>query len=182
SFAAPALAMVTTLLAAALTLPVYPEGMPSWYNLFLATAGTACLVRYLRTRSPVWLFLAGVAGGVSILFKIVGLYFVAGALLFLLYLETRERSEEPRGSDAAYRVVAALGCTVVAFAALWVVISGSQPVGLLHFAVPPLAAVGVVSLRLTRESGRTSAARFRSLARRALPLVAGVAAPVVAYL
>jgi len=39
--AGPALAATTTFLAAAISLPVYPEGMPSWYNLFFATAGAA---------------------------------------------------------------------------------------------------------------------------------------------
>ncbi|MGE0160354.1 MAG: ArnT family glycosyltransferase [Gemmatimonadales bacterium] len=182
SFAGPTLAAVTTLLAASITLPVYPEGMPSWYNLFLATAGTASLVRYLRGGGRVWLVLAGVAGGVSILFKIVGLYYVAGALLFLLHLETREPSERSTDSDAAYRVVMAVACMVLAFAALYVVVSGSGPVGLLHFAVPPLVAVVAVSLRLTRESGRTSAARFRALARTVGPFKLGVAVPVGLFL
>jgi hypothetical protein len=180
--ARPALATVTTLLAGAITLPVYPEGMPSWYNLFLATAGVACLLAYLRSRSTLWLVLAGVAGGVSILFKIVGLYYVGGALLFLAYLESEERGAQGTASDVVYRVTAAVACNVIGLAALYVVTAGSGPIGLLHFAVPPLAAVAVVAARLTRESGRSSGERFRSLTSTTLPFLAGVAAPVVVFM
>lgn len=182
SFAGPALAAASTLMAASLTLPVYPEGMPSWYNLYLATAGVACLLRYLRDRRALWLVLAGAAGGVSILFKVVGLYYVAGALLFLLYLETTDEAGEAPEADASYRVAAALACMVFAFAALYVVAIGGGAVGLLHFAVPPLAAVTVVASRLTHETGRSSADRFRSMSRTAVPLIVGVAAPVALFL
>jgi len=184
SFASPLLSALATVLAAAITLPVYPEGVPSWYNLFLATAGAACLLRHMRGGSALWVFLAGVAGGLSILFKIVGLYYVAGALLFLVYLETRERSVEgggSSGSDSVYRVAAALACTVLAFAALYVVTLASGGRGLLHFGLPPLAVVAVVASRLTRESGRASRARFGALARTAVPLVLGVLAPVALF-
>ncbi|HSM61653.1 MAG TPA: hypothetical protein VK849_12680, partial [Longimicrobiales bacterium] len=60
------LAALATLLAASWTLPVYAEGMPSWYNLFLATFGALALLRFHDTRHARWLFLAGVAGGLSI--------------------------------------------------------------------------------------------------------------------
>ena len=182
SFAGPALAAASTLLAASLTLPVYPEGMPSWYNLFFATAGVASLLRYLRDRRALWLVLAGAAGGVSILFKVVGLYYVAGALLFLLYLETTDEAGEAPGADASYRVAAALACMVLALAALYVVTIGGGALGLLHFAAPPLAAVTVVASRLTNETGRSSADRFRSLFRTGVPLILGVAAPVALFL
>ena len=182
SFTGPALAAASTILAASLTLPVYPEGMPSWYNLYFATAGVACLVRYLRDRRAHWLVLAGVAGGVSILFKVVGLYYVAGALLFLLYLETTDEAGDTPGADAPYRVAAALACMVLALAALYVVTVGGGAIGLLHFAVPPLAAVTVVASRLTNETRRSSGDRFRSLSRTAIPLILGVATPVALFL
>src|SRR5450755_146269 len=83
-----------TLLAVAWSYPNYPAAMPSWYNLFFATFGAAALLRYLEVRTRRWLFVAGVCGGASILIKVIGAYYVAGALLFLAFLEQSERSEE----------------------------------------------------------------------------------------
>ena len=68
--------------------------MPSWYNLFFATAGIGAFYRYLE--SPRWgrSLLAGISGGLSCVFKIVGIYFVAAGFLFLLFLEqSRPRPE-----------------------------------------------------------------------------------------
>jgi hypothetical protein len=181
-FTRPALAVAATLLAAALTLPVYGEGMPSWYNLFFATWGVACLLRYQAQPRIQWLVLAGVAGGVSILFKIVGLFYVAAALLFLLYLETTRESEEGTGSDAVYRALAVSACVIMALLVLSVVVTGSDTKGLVHFAVPPLAAVLVVASRFRRSSGRSSRERFRIAFGSVLPFVAGVLAPCILFL
>ena len=79
-----------TLLAVAWSYPNYPAAMPSWYNLFFATFGAAALLRYLEVRTRRWLFVAGVCGGVSILIKVIGAYYIAGALLFLAFLEQSE--------------------------------------------------------------------------------------------
>ncbi len=85
-----------TLLAVAWSYPNYPAAMPSWYNLFFATFGAAALLRYLEVRTRRWLFVAGVCGGVSILIKVIGAYYIAGALLFLAFLEQSENLREVR--------------------------------------------------------------------------------------
>ena len=100
------LAATATLLAAAMTLPMYSEGMPSWYNLFLATWGLVALVRYLDTGHIRWLFVAGLAGGVSITFKIIGLYFLTAAFLFLVYVEHAGDSRSASGAAADGSTVA----------------------------------------------------------------------------
>jgi len=82
------------LLAAAWSYPNYPAAMPSWYNLFFATFGAAALLRYLEARTRRWLFVAGVCGGVSILIKVIGAYYIAGVLLFLAFLEQSESAGE----------------------------------------------------------------------------------------
>lgn len=41
--------VLVTMLCAALCIPVYAEGLPSWYNLFFATLATAALLRHLET-------------------------------------------------------------------------------------------------------------------------------------
>ena len=83
---APAAALVT---AAAVTwsVPNYFSGMPSWYNLFFATFGIAALMRHLETGRARWLVAAGLAGGCSFLVKSAGLYYIAGAVLFLVAYE-----------------------------------------------------------------------------------------------
>lgn len=182
AFAGPWLAAAATLLAAAATLPAYPEGMPSWYNLFLATAGAACLMRWVGDRRARWLVLAGAAGGVSMLFKIVGLYFVGGALLFLLWLEADDARGGASANDAAYRVVAAMILAIVTFAAVWVATIGGNGAGSIHFLVPPVAASAAVAARLLAPSGRNSGERLAALARAAGLLVVGVAVPVVPFL
>src|SRR5271169_6558377 len=89
-----------TLLAVAWSYPNYPAAMPSWYNLFFATFGAAALLRYLEVRTRRWLFVAGVCGGVSILIKVIGAYYIAGVLLFLAFLEQSEGSEGSAGTVA----------------------------------------------------------------------------------
>lgn len=84
-FAAPVLAGVVTLLAVAWSLPAYPASMPSWYNLFFATAGLLAVLRYLETGRDRWLFAGGVCGGLSILVKIVGVYFLGAVGMLIVY-------------------------------------------------------------------------------------------------
>lgn len=183
------LAAVATLLAAASTLPVYPEGMPSWYNLFLATAGVWALLRYDREGRRRWLVLAGFAGGVSLLFKIIGLYYLAGSALYLLFHEaTRNSRSEGTGSattlasDVAYRTVSLLGLTVSG-AALTLLVSGAGSLAaLVYFAIPPLAAIGVVARQLARPTAYSSSARLARLWHRLAPLCLGAAIPVGIFL
>ena len=84
-FATPGLAALATLAAVVWSVPNYGAAMPSWYNLFFATAGLLALLKYAETRRSRWLVAAGVCGGLSVLIKIVGLYFLAGAGLFVVY-------------------------------------------------------------------------------------------------
>src|SRR5579862_6410053 len=86
-FVSPLAASAVTLLAVAWGPPNYAAAMPSWYNLFFATFGLAALLRYIDAQSNRWLLVAGFCGGISFLFKLLGLYFVAGTLLFLLFRE-----------------------------------------------------------------------------------------------
>ena len=85
---------MVTLLAVAWSYPNYPAAMPSWYNLFFATFGAAALfATSMRTKRVA--FVAGVCGGISILIKVIGAYYIAGVLLFLAF---REQSENQSGS------------------------------------------------------------------------------------
>jgi hypothetical protein len=171
-----------TLLAVVWSVPNYPAAMPSWYNLFFATFGLAALFRYIETERRPWLFAAGLCGGISILFKITGLYFVAGALLFLFF---RERLAKSSGGDrsgfVSYRVfvLGALGLfECIVFLTLRRI---GGPTTLLYFWTPELAIAGaIVWLEFHTTESRTQ--RFSYLFRELIPFTAGVALPMAIFL
>jgi hypothetical protein len=84
-FGSPILAGVVTLLAVTWSVPAYPASMPSWYNLFCATAGLLAVLRYLETDRLRWLVAAGVCGGLSMVIKVTGVYFLGAAALVVIY-------------------------------------------------------------------------------------------------
>jgi hypothetical protein len=80
-------ALMAMALVTVWSLPNYFVSLPSWYNLFLATYGLLALLHYLETGLRRWLVIAGMCGGLSMLAKISGVFYLAGGLLFLAYLE-----------------------------------------------------------------------------------------------
>jgi hypothetical protein len=101
-FLGPLAAAGITLASVAWSFPNYPAAMPSWYNLFLATASIAALFRFLETQRAVWLAVAGFLAGLSILIKIVGLYVVAATLFFFVFME-QSRGQLPETDRRASR-------------------------------------------------------------------------------
>ncbi len=186
----PLLAALVTLLAAAWTLPVYAEGMPSWYNLFLATFGVWALLRYVDQPRTVWLVAAGVFGGLSLLFKIVGLYFFAGAFLFFVWLEASQAgSRSLRGhatagqvSDLGYRALALAGCALLGVMAAVLVWGSMGPRFFFLYAAPPLAAVVALASVLLTSTGLSSGKRLTAYLRMLLPFLAGAVLPVALFL
>jgi hypothetical protein len=185
-FARPLLAAGITLLAVAWSLPNYPAPMPSWYNLFLATFGVAALLRFLEDGQRRWLVAAGVAGGLSFLMKVVGLYYVAGVFLFFAFhahslsLDTADVEHPAAGRGyAAFATVALL----VFVAGLASVVRGrpSAP-DLIQFVLPgAVIAALLVRNEWTRPAG-ASIGRARTLARLLVPFLAGLLVPVALYL
>ena len=156
----PLAAGAVVLLAVVWSVPSYPVPMPSWFNLFCATFGVAALLRYLETEHRAWLFAAGVAGGLSLLVKITGLYYVAGALLFLAY---HEQNRAPRGQRLAGRIgpyQVLLGAGLALFLALLVRMVASVPgvANVVYFAVPP-ALVALLVLWHERDLGAAPGGR-----------------------
>ena len=78
------------------SFPNYFAPLPSWYILMLATWTTWALLKFHETTSRGYLLLAGAFSGISILFKIVGLYLVA-ASLFSIWIS---RSQRPDSQSA----------------------------------------------------------------------------------
>lgn len=182
-FVRPLAAGGVTLLAVAWSLPNYPAAMPSWYNLFLATFGVAALLRHLEDGKLRWLVVAGLAGGLSFLVKVVGLYYVAGVLLFLIFqghASSRVTSDRRRGSAYAVFVSASLLLFVVALSA--VVRRQLHAPEFVQFVMPGALIAGVLVRNEWTQPAGDSRARFATLARLLIPFLVGVALPIVLFL
>lgn len=176
-------AAALTLLAMAWSIPNYSAALPSWYNLFFATFGLAALLRYLETQRRGWLFAAGLCGGISFLFKLTGLYFVAGVLLFLLFRERLAPGAKSnrRGETIVYKVF--LLATVLLYEALvfGVLQKAGHPAIFLYFWVPELA-IGAAILCSEFYSAESRSRRFSFLFHELVPFAAGVAVPLAIFL
>lgn len=182
-FARPVAAAGVVLLGVAWSLPNYSAAMPSWYNLFLATFGVAALFRHLEDGRRRWLVLSGIAGGLSVLVKIVGLYDIAGVLLFLVFRAhavSRATGDTRPGRSYALFVSAALLAFLAALVAL--VRHQLHAPELVQFVLPgALVAALLVHDEWTQPSG-TSRLRFSSLARLLGAFLVGVSLPITLFL
>ncbi len=111
-FASPVPAGLVTLTAVAWSLPNYFAGLPSWYNLFFATFGVLAFLKFIETDHRRWLIVAGVWGGLSVLMKIVGAYYLAGGLLCLAYMEQNRPAphRQERGWSLVYATFVGVSC------------------------------------------------------------------------
>jgi hypothetical protein len=206
-FTSPLSAGLITLLAIAWSFPNYPASMPSWYNLFFATFGAAALLRYLDVRKMRWLFLAGVCGGVSILIKVIGAYYIAAVLLFIAYLEQTDLGgvdlgsdnlpgDESRGDDrtgpaSIQRIWTTMGpynffsaSALLLFVATVIYVFHTLLGGgeLYHFVLPPAVLVTVILLGERKAPKTAAVKRFGALLRLVIPFLGGVLAPVAMFL
>ena len=175
-----------TLLAVAWGYPSYPAAMPSWYNLFFATFGAAALLRYLEARTRRWLFVAGVCGGVSLLIKVIGFYYIAGVLLFLAFLEQNDSAGESGEAGSwkdswLYRVFSVSALLLFLAIVVAVVRPRLGTAEFYQFVMPSAAVVALVLLGERRVRNGTGQ-RFRTIFRLTIPFLGGVALPVIAFL
>ena len=175
-----------TLLAVAWSYPNYPAAMPSWYNLFFATFGAAALLRYLETRNRRWLFVAGLCGGVSILIKLIGAYYIAGVLLALAFFEQSENTGENRGGEVSekswpYRIFSASALLLFLGVLIEVLHRRLGVAEAYHFLLPSAALVVLVLLG-ERGVRAGTAERFKAIFGTVVPFLAGVVIPVIVFL
>ncbi len=174
-----------TLLAVAWSVPNYSAALPSWYNLFFATFGLAAVLRYLDTNARKWLFVAGLCCGISFLFKLSGIYFAAGVLLFLVFREQELARCDPRGQRpqrSLYSAFVLVGLAAFVVALIFLVRKDASAVVVVEFVTPGLA---LAVLCMGRELARipaTPGRRFASLFRMLLPFAIGAGLPVIAFL
>jgi len=184
-FVSPYTSAGLTLLAVAWSVPNYSAAVPSWYNLFFAVFGTAALLRYMETKTRRWIFLAGLCAGLSILVKIIGLYFVAAGILFFVFREQSialGQNRAPVGSTRLYPAVVVIGLVVVAFVLGGMILRGPGSNGLINFLLPACALMAVVASREFSTPAVADKERFASLFRMLLPFAAAVAVPVLIFL
>ena len=181
-FTPPLTAGMVALLAIAWSFPNYEAAMPSWYNLFFATFGAAALLHYLEARTRRWLFVAGLCGGISILIKVIGFYYIAGVLLFLAFLEQSD-NEQPGTEKKSwgYRVFTA-GALLAFLSTLIYMLHRRLAAGeFYHFLLPSLAVVGMILLG-ERKAGAGTGERFAALLRLLIPFIGGAVIPIVIFL
>ena len=181
---APAAALLM-MLATAWSVPTFPVPMPSWYNLFFAVFAMAALLRHLETGGGRWLFLAGVCGGLSFLVKVVGLYGVAAAILFLVFREQTSHADGSKpGRDATlFRALVFLGLLSVPTALLLLVEKRLGAAEIYHFVFPASTLVALLigrELRSIPSSG--SLERLTHLLRTLSLYLAGVLLPIAVLL
>lgn len=182
---APAAGLVT-LLAVAWSFPNYPAAMPSWYNLFFATFGALALLRYLEVRKWRWLFVAGMCGGVSLLIKVIGAYYIAGVLLFLVFVEQSEKDAVTREDKATralpYRVFCAGSLLLFLFTVIYLFHKRLGAGELYDFVLPAVSLVALIFAYEGSARQVSARARFRRLLELIGSFSAGVLAPIIVFL
>ena len=182
-FASPAIAGLVAALGAVWSIPQYSAAMPTWYNLFCATFGTAALLRHLDTGRRRWLVAAGFAGGVSLLVKIVGLYYVGAVLLFLVYRESllHGSASSPSSRLSPYTIVTGIGLALFVAAIFWLVHTHLAAPEMVQFVLPGAALAALVFRASARTNGPPAGRAARLLGLFA-PFAAGLAIPIVVFL
>ncbi|NUP70770.1 MAG: hypothetical protein HOQ16_06110 [Gemmatimonadaceae bacterium] len=181
----PVTAAAITLLCVVWSLPNYPAPLPSWYNLFLATFGVAALFRWLEDRRVRWLFAAGVAGGLSLTVKVIGLYYVAGVLLFLVHQEQEQSGRVPGTTErraSAYGLFTTASLVVFAAALVLLVRRQLYLAELIQFVLPGAILAALLIHGEWVRGALPSRARFVELGRLLVPFLSGVALPVAVFL
>lgn len=168
-------ALAATALAALLSVPAYPAAMPTWFALYAATWGLVFLQTFMDGNGRGWLAAAGAAAGVSVLFKVVGLYFLAACLLSSAW----HRATPRRG----FRALALGGCGAFLIVLSRLVLPGANPAGIAHFLLPALALCAATVARAWRsgESPRADSGVGQTLVDGGW-LLAGFLAPAALFL
>jgi Dolichyl-phosphate-mannose-protein mannosyltransferase len=184
-FATPLVAGVCTFLAVAWSVPNYPEAMPSWYNLFFATWGILALLSYAESTHSIWLWSAGFCGGLSFLVKISGLYFVAAALLFLIFREqtiNRAAVDNPLHMSLSYRLFVTAGLGIFVLSLLMMISTRPTAFDVVNFVLPSTSLAAFLFWRLWRQPSSRSAERFINLAEMGAPFLGGILIPILPFL
>jgi hypothetical protein len=180
----PISATAVTLLGVVWSLPNYFASVPSWYNLFFATFGTLALVWHVETRYVRWLFAAGLFGGLSVLAKITGVYYIAAAILFLTFQEqilNNRPQVDQRYSSRVVLVTKIVGVCLLSAGLVMLLRGRPSLMEVFHFLIPPVAICGVILYDEWQGRDGAIVIRLRSLCTSLFPFLVGVAIPIVFF-
>jgi hypothetical protein len=126
-----------------------------------------------------------VAGGLSVLVKVVGLYYVAGVLLFLVFQahsNAKASAGEPARRSVAYATFVSI--SLLFFVAALIVLVRRQPFAaeVVHFVLPGTFIAVLLARNEWLEPAGPNGARFAGLARLIAPFTLGVALPIIPFL
>jgi hypothetical protein len=183
-FVGPREAAAAAAAAAVWSLPGYPAAMPTWYNLFLATAALLAFVRFLESGRAGWLFAAGAAAGLSVLFKLVGVFTLAGLLFALAFCApwVSPADESRRGPSKRWAGFVTAGALVWAVLLVRLVAGGNvTPAHVFHYLLPGLGlALGVAMAAWTSPAGG-GRPNLGSQIGRGAALILGFLIPILLY-
>lgn len=163
------------------SLPNYFTALPSWYILIFVMLGVVCLLRFAEGDRLWPLFAAGACGGAAVLMKITGLYYLAAAMLFLLFFE---QEQSGRWAKSDERRSFATPCLTAVFSSILIylvlrLLRSHLDLSALTFFVLPIATVCCFLVWNEWRFGNGSFRyRFTRLAFRGLIFWAGVAIPI----
>lgn len=173
-----------TVLAVAWSVPCYFAAMPSWYNLFLALFGVAALELGGRRFPRLAPLAAGLCAGLSILFKVVGVYWLVAAALAIVYrLQLADRARDGAAAHGSGPLPAAIGALALAsVAAMALVVRRDLGIATLGLFLLPAAALAVLLVREElRPKARPWPERARGLGSALGLLAAGCALPLACF-
>ncbi len=192
-FVMPLGAGVATVLAASWSIPIYSAPMPSWYNLFMASVAAWGLIKFAECNAKQYLLLAGAAIGVSVCFKVSGLFVLAAALLFVLYrnqlsanqdstflLQQPEKAIEKEPQERSWFFAVLISVALLAASALSFVFVNKTDtmMQIIHFVIPFFALTLFVVRKEMGGVKGSFAFRARTLIADCLPLLIGCAIPI----
>ncbi len=178
-------AALVTFAASAISLPVYTAALPSWYNLFFLTFGIVASIKFIESEKKYWLFVAGLCAGVSVLFKVTGLFWLAAAMLFVVYFEqTKPSSQQSRSIGFDLFVVGCLALfAMVGLKFCGIIDSGiGDGLNFAHLCLPMIAVSLFLSAGQIRSTRGSFAFRFLRLLNLQIPVLAGALIPVAAWI
>ena len=180
-FVPPIGAALVTVTAVVWSVPNYPASVPSWFNLFFATFGALALLRGLESGRQPWLVLAGVAGGISFLFKLSGIFYLLGGGIALIATSFQAK---PDGVSAGARSGAALVAVILilVLVALAVPITRAGTGEMVRFLLPLGALFAGLIWREWKHGHTTALERGRALLETLGPFVLGALLPLIVFL
>ncbi len=179
-FVSPLGAALVTVTGVVWSVPNYPAAIPSWFNLYFATFGALALLIAVETGRRHWLIVAGMAGGVSFLFKLSGVFFLLGGGIALIATSFRSR---PDGVQAGTRsgaiVVAVILILVLAVLAVPIGRAGSSEI--IRFLLPLGALSAALIWREWQHGGTTARERIGELFAVLGPFALGGLLPLLVF-